>query len=181
MRGVWLAGTAIWGFLRGTTYIYIKVDISLPKIEALHSLAIGVTAALVIYFDKWNLEREYKRFKWRKNNFQRGKKNVRESKHGNLGQKAQGYKLFLGTTLCQKVCHTGTEMLHWCLRLKTCVWRTYTEILCALNWPKRSVVGRDINFWVIRGSFGGLRKKRVNRQTKGAKTKKKVSRGVQAT
>ena len=33
-------------------YIYIKIDISLPKIEALHSLAIGVTAALVIYFDK---------------------------------------------------------------------------------------------------------------------------------
>ena len=59
-------------------------------------------------------------------------------------QKMPTFGTFLSTILRYGDCHTGTGTSHGVLELETRVCRMHNWVLCALNGPKRSSVGRDM-------------------------------------
>ena len=65
----------------------------------------------------------------------------RKSKYSNFGQKTSKFGIFVSTILCHRYCRSGSGTSYGALKLKTRVWRMYTQVLCALDWPQRSSGG----------------------------------------
>ena len=127
--------------------------------KVLHSLANGVAAALFVCRGNWNLNRDWRRCKYKgRTDFHSDKKLVdQESKCGNLGQKRQRVAHFwvlphcvAGTVALVLTCHF--EDFNWRCVSGGCMQRSY---MLWIDRKRRAVICRDNFFSWGLGVFWG--------------------------